>query len=109
MSAEMYAIIRNPLGPSQTVAFTGTAGTVGKALPPQAQSVLVVCTTTAYVRISFGAAGVAATATDIPIVGNVPYVLPIQRPTSPGTDPTCWVSAIQFAAGGSLIVQPLSE
>lgn len=109
MSADQYIITRNPAGPSQTVAYTGTAGTIANPLPDNAQSVQIICTTLAFARISFGAVGTAAVATDIPIAPNFPMVFPIQRPTAPGTNSKCWVSAIQSAAGGNLHVLPLAE
>lgn len=109
MSADMKQTIRTPCGPSQTVAYTGTAGTIGNPLPPSAQAVQIICTTLAFVKISFGDAGTAAVATDIPIAPNFPMVFPIDRPTSPGTETSgrVWVSAIQSASGGNLHVLPL--
>ncbi len=109
MSADMYQTIRTPCGPSQTVAYTGTAGTIGSPLAGNPQAVQVIRTTLAFVKISFGAAGTAATATDIPVAPNIPMVIPIQRPTAPGVDTSgmVWVSAIQSASGGNLHVLPL--
>lgn len=108
--ADMYQTIRNPCGPSQTVAYTGTAGTIGASLPPSTGAVQVICTTLAFVKISFGTSGTAATVTDWPIAPNVPMVLPINKPTGPGTamaSDGIWVSAIQSASGGNLHVLPL--
>lgn len=109
MSADMYQTIRTPCGPSQTVSYTGTAGTIGEALRGNPSAVLVLVTTHAYVKISFGASGTAAVVTDIPVAAGVPMVIPINRPTDPasGVGFGVWVSAIQFASGGSLIALPL--
>ena len=109
MSADMKLTIRTPCGPSQTVAYTGTAGSIGSPLPVSAQAVQIICTTLAFVKISFGDAVTAATVTDIPIAPNFPMVFPIDRPTAPGVDTAgkTWVSAIQSAAGGNLHVLPL--
>ncbi len=107
----MFQTIRTPCAASQTVAYTGTAGSIGTPLQGKPSAVLVLCTTHAYVRISFGAAPTAAVVTDIPVAAGIPMVLPINPPTSPGTETSgmCWVSAIQFASGGSLIAQPLQS
>lgn len=109
MSVSLYQTLRNPIGPSQTVAYTGTAGSLANALPVQTQSIMVICTSMAFVKISFGTSVTAATATDIPIAPNIPVILPVNRPTAPQTDSTIWVSAIQSAAGGNLHVQPLGD
>ena len=109
MSADMFMTIRTPCAASQTVAYTGTAGSIAAPLAGNPSAVLVLVTTHAYVRISFGAAATAATVVDIPVAAGIPMVIPINPPTSPGTETSgkVWVSAIQFASGGSLIAQPL--
>lgn len=109
MAANLFQTIRRPVGASQTVAYTGTAGS-STALPPGTSAVWVYLSTAGYVRISFGDTVVAAVATDFPVPANVPVVLPIEYPTAPGTsNQKVFVSAIQEASGGNLHVQPLAE
>lgn len=97
--------ILNPCGPSQVVAYTGTAGTISNALPSGVNRVWVFCTTVAYVKI-----GVDPTATtaDFPVPASVPVVLSIGNLPS-GQAGNIKVSAIQSAAGGNLHVCPLAD
>lgn len=108
MSANLTLVLRRPMyGKGLSVAYTGTAGTTG-VLPQQANSVMLWCTTAAWVALVGTSSGVATTA-DVPIPANTPIILPVERPTSPGTDPNIWVSAVQVAAGGTLYVVALSD
>jgi hypothetical protein len=84
---------------AQTVAYTGTAGTL-TGWPSSPKGVLVICTSFAYVRVG---EGVTATTADTPIPANVPYVLDVPI----GTGSTWTVSAIQVASGGSLYAKPV--
>lgn len=109
MSANLYQTIRRPIGASQTVSYTGTAGGT-TALPTGTNAVWVYTTTAAYMRISFGAAASDATTADFPLPANTAVVLPVEYPTAPGTaNQKVFVSAIQVSAGGSLLCQPLAE
>lgn len=94
-------LLHAPAGPSQVVAYTGTAGTISNALPPSCRRVWVFCTSIAYVKISSG--GTAAVTTDFPVPASFPVVFPIDN-----NDGLIKVSAIQSAAGGNLHVQPVA-
>ena len=85
---------------TQSVAYTGTAGSVtGWNAGPQ--GVLVWCTTDAYVRVGDGA---TATSADTPLPAGVP--VPIYVPQGGGG---IWrVSAIQISAGGTLYAKPIN-
>jgi hypothetical protein len=85
---------------TQSVAYTGTAGSVtGWNAGPQ--GVLVWCTTDAYILV-----GEAATATSnaTPLPANTP--VPIFVPT--GTGATWRVSAIQISSGGTMYAKPIN-
>ena len=85
---------------TQSVAYTGTAGSVtGWNAGPQ--GVLVWCTTDAYVRVGDGA---TATSADTPLPAGIP--VPIYVPSGNGG---VWrVSAIQISAGGTLYAKPIN-
>ena len=97
-SAERYI---GPSGPGQVVAYTGTAGTIANALPPNAEFVWVFVTSIAHVKVSKG--GASATTADLPLPASYPVKIPL-----PGNDGTYKVSAIQSAAGGNLHVSPIA-
>ena len=90
-----------PAGPGQIVAYTGTAGTIANALPPNASFVWVFCTSVAHVKVAKGSP--TATTADFP----VPAAWPVKIPLT-GNDGTYKVSAIQSAAGGNLHVCPVA-
>ena len=96
-----YSPVIKAAGPSQVVAYTGTAGTITNAVPPGAAGVWVFCTSIAYVKVG---ANPTATATDIPLPASVPVLIPIVNNTG-----DIKVSAIQSAAGGNLHVLPVAE
>ena len=109
MSASLSIILRRLMyGKGQKVAYTGTAGTVATALPQQANSVLVWCSTDAYVAVVGTSNGVATTA-DCPLPAGAMAILPLERPTSPGTDPNLWVSAVRDSASGNLYIMPMVD
>ena len=109
MSASLALTLRRLMqGKGQKVAYTGTAGTITNALPQQANAVLVWCTTDAYVAVVGASNGVASTA-DIPLPANAMAIIPLERPTSPGTDPNLWVSAVRDSASGDLHVMPMVD
>jgi len=89
---------------AQSVAYTGTAGSV-TGWPAGPQGVLVWCTTDAYIRVGNT---VTATTADTPLPAGTP--VPIYVPQS-GDDATggSWrVSAIQISAGGTLYAKPIN-
>lgn len=96
-----YSPVIKQCGPSQTVAYTGTAGTIANKLPVGAKGVWVFVTSIAFVKIG---AGITALTTDIPLPASVPVLIPIENNTG-----DIVVSAIQSAAGGNLHVQPVAE
>jgi len=83
-------------GKSQNVAYTGTAGTITNAMPPNTVAVRIWTTTDAYVQI--GSSPTATTA-DMPMVAGVPETFAAGNGDK--------VSAIQISAGGTLYVTPL--
>jgi hypothetical protein len=82
-------------GASQTVAYTGTAGT-SSAVSAQTYAVRVVVTTAAFVSLDG-----TATTSDVYVPANTPEVFQI----SPGDT----VSAIQVSTGGNLHVTELDH
>jgi len=109
---DRYATVHNAMqGKTQKVAYTGTAGTIANPLPPGTAGVRVLCTTTAYVRVGWGS--VAATAADIVCQANVQIDIPLNRPgnndSAANVAAGAFVSAIQDATGGNLIVTPLAD
>jgi len=81
------------LGTHQSIAYTGTAGTITTAISDGVTKVRIVCTSAAY--IAFGAAPTATTAGVY-----VPADSPEYFTVSPGEK----VSAIQLSSGGTLHV-----
>ena len=101
MSASLSFTIRRPIfGTGTVTAYTGTAGTRA-AFGAGVNSVWVLCTTAAYVKV-----GVSATATSVdwPVAANVPIVIPID-----GDSTGQVVSAVQVASGGNLHVIGLAD
>jgi hypothetical protein len=85
---------------AQSVAYTGTAGSVtGWGAGPQ--GVLVWCTTDAYILVG---EGVTATSSSTPLPANTP--VPIFVPS--GTGAVWRVSAIQVSAGGTMYAKPIN-
>ena len=85
---------------TQSVAYTGTAGSV-TGWPAGPQGVLVWSTTDAYIRVGEGA---TATSSDTPIPAYTP--VPITVP--PGTGSVWRVSALQIGAGGTVYAKPIN-
>lgn len=85
-------VIRRPIyGTASKTAYTGTAGST--TVPASTQSVLIWCSTAAFVRV-----GATATTGDLPLPASAPIIIPVDNAT--GAPIT--VSAIQDAAGGNL-------
>jgi hypothetical protein len=86
------------LGTNQSVAYTGTAGTITNAVGSQTRAVRVVTTTAAFIKIGNSP---TATTSDVYMPAGLPEIFQI----SPGMK----VSAVQVAAGGSLYVTELDH
>ena len=85
---------------AQSVAYTGTAGSVtGWNAGPQ--GVLVWSTTDAYILVGEGVTATTA-ATPLPANTPVPFTVP------PGTGAVWRVSAIQITSGGTLYAKPIN-
>jgi hypothetical protein len=85
---------------TQSVAYTGTAGSVtGWNAGPQ--GVLVWSTTDAYIRVG---EGVTATSAATPLPANTPVPMTVPQ----GTGGVWRVSAIQISAGGTLYAKPIN-
>ena len=85
---------------AQSVAYTGTAGSVtGWNAGPQ--GVLVWSTTDAYILVGEGVTATTA-ATPLPANTPVPFTVP------QGTGAVWRVSAIQIASGGTLYAKPIN-
>jgi hypothetical protein len=81
------------MGTHQSVAYTGTAGTIANVIATGVQKVRVVVTTAAYVKI--GSSPTAAT-TDVYMAADSPEYFTINSGEK--------VSAVQVSAGGTLHV-----
>lgn len=85
------------LGTHQSVAYTGTAGTIANVIGPQITKIRVATTTDAYIKIDNSP---TATTSDPPIfAGQLEYFT-----VTPGQK----VSAIQVSAGGTLHVTDIT-
>jgi hypothetical protein len=99
MAASLGLVIRRPIyGSATKTAYTGTAGST--TVPPYTASVLLWCSTAAYVRV-----GATATTTDLPIPANAPIIIPTDNTT--GAPIT--VSAIQEVANGNLFCIAMAD
>jgi len=85
------------LGPSQTVAFTATAGTIANPIGSMTNVVRVVASSAAFIRVDNNP---TATTSDAYIAAGIPeYII-----CTPGQK----VSAVQVSAGGNLYVTECS-
>jgi len=99
MAASLGLVIRRPIyGSATKTAYTGTAGST--TVPPSTSSVLLWCSTAAYVRV-----GATATTADLPIPANAPIIIPTDNTT--GAPIT--VSAIQEVANGNLFCIAMAD
>jgi len=78
----------------QSVAYTGTAGTIANGVSTGVYKVRIVVTTAAYIKVS--SAGTAATSSDVYMAADSPEYVTVY----PGQK----VSAIQVSASGTLHV-----
>lgn len=81
------------LGTHQSVAYTGTAGTISTAITSGVQKVRVVVTTAAYVKIGTSP---TATTSDVYMAADAPEYFTVKEGQK--------VSAIQVSSGGTLHV-----
>lgn len=80
-------------GTTQSIPYTGTAGTISTAITAGVQKVRVYCTTDAFIKIGMSP---TATTSDVPIAASSPEYF-----TCAGGEK---VSAIQLSSGGTLYV-----
>lgn len=98
MASRNDALVTYPIaGGGQSVAYTGTAGTISNPVGSQTYVVLIVVTTDAYIQI---AKSPTATSSDTLITANTPLMFRIR----PGEK----VSAIQLSSGGTMYVSELT-
>jgi hypothetical protein len=96
----MSAFLHEPSsrqGSTQSVSYTGTAGTITNAVGSETYQVRIVTTTDAFVKIDNSP---TATTRDMPVFASLPEYFTI----APGQK----VSAIQSSSGGTLQVTELS-
>jgi hypothetical protein len=85
------------LGTTQSIAYSGTAGTIAKPVGSQTYAVRVVCTTDAFVRID-----------DNPTATTSDALLPAGAPEYFTITPGMKVSAVQLASSGVMYVTEVS-
>jgi hypothetical protein len=85
------------LGAHQSVAYTGTAGTIANGFGPGTWAVRVVATTAAYVKIG---SSPTATASDVYLPADSPEIFIV----NPGEK----ASAVQVSSGGTLHLTELT-
>jgi hypothetical protein len=102
---ELLRPLNDPSFGTQSVAYTGTAGSVtGWNAGPE--GVLVWCTSDAYIRVGNA---VTATTADTPLPANTPVPIYVQPAGSAGGNGGPWrVSAIQISAGGTMYAKPIN-
>ena len=96
-------IFKPIFGKGQSVAYTGTAGTISSALPNDCTAVWVWTTTDAYIRI--GQSPTAVT-TDFPMPAMTPMVFPVSHIDAQSVN-GAKVSAIRISSDGTLYVCPV--
>jgi hypothetical protein len=95
----------DPAYGAQSVAYTGTAGTI-TGFKSGIVSVLVWTTSDAYVKVG---EGVTATTASTPIPAYTPIILGVPKiGAGAGAGDLVKVSAIQISAGGTLYVKPVA-
>jgi hypothetical protein len=101
MATDRLSVVRDPIATTgYSVSYTGTAG-VTSAYNPGASTVMVWCTTDAYIKVG---EGVTATTADTP----VPAYTPMWFPVPAGSGAPWRVSAIQISAGGIVYTKPFN-
>jgi|APGre2960657404_1045060.scaffolds.fasta_scaffold73101_3 hypothetical protein len=101
MATDRLSVVRDPIATTgYSVSYTGTAG-VTTAYNPGASTVMVWCTTDAYIKVG---EAVTATTADTP----VPAYTPMWFPVPAGSGAPFRVSAIQISAGGIVYTKPFN-
>ena len=101
MATDRLSVVRDPIATTgYSVSYTGTAG-VTTAYNSGASTVMVWCTTDAYIKVG---EGVTATTADTP----VPSYTPMWFPVPAGSGAPFRVSAIQISAGGIVYTKPFN-
>ena len=101
---ELLRPLTDPAFGTQSVAYTGTAGSV-TGWPAGPQGVLVWSTTDAYIAVG---EGVTATTSATPLPANTPVPIFVPQPSGGATGGAWRVSAIQISAGGTLYAKPIN-
>ena len=101
---ELLRPLSDPAFGTQSVAYTGTAGSV-TGWPAGPQGVLVWSTTDAYIAVGDG---VTATTSATPLPASTPVPIYVPQPGGGATGGTWRVSAIQITAGGTLYAKPIN-
>ena len=101
MATDRLSVVRDPIATTgYSISYTGTAG-VTSAYNPGASTVMVWCTTDAYIKVG---EGVTATTADTP----VPSYTPMWFPVPAGSGAPFRVSAIQISASGIVYTKPFN-
>lgn len=101
---ELLRPLSDPAFGTQSVAYTGTAGSV-TGWPAGPQGVLVWSTTDAYIAVGDS---VTATTAATPLPANTPVPIFVPQPSGGATGGAWRVSAIQISAGGTLYAKPIN-
>lgn len=104
MPSQRTDTLKAPVAPGQSVAYTGTAGTISQKVI--GDTLYVYTTTDAWIAL-----GKTATTSDTPIPAFTPMFIPMPTNApgaagwSAGEQHSSMVSAVQQSAGGSLFMQ----
>ena len=101
---ELLRPLNDPAFGTQSVAYTGTAGSV-TGWPAGPQGVLVWSTSDAYIAVGDS---VTATTAATPLPANTPVPIFVPQPSGGATGGAWRVSAIQISAGGTLYAKPIN-
>jgi hypothetical protein len=101
---ELLRPLSDPAFGTQSVAYTGTAGSV-TGWPAGPQGVLVWSTSDAYIAVGDS---VTATTAATPLPANTPVPIFVPQPSGGATGGAWRVSAIQISAGGTLYAKPIN-
>ena len=101
---ELLRPLSDPAFGTQSVAYTGTAGSV-TGWPAGPQGVLVWSTSDAYIAVGDS---VTATTAATPLPANTPVPIFVPQPSGGATGGSWRVSAIQISASGTLYAKPIN-
>jgi hypothetical protein len=101
---ELLRPLSDPAFGTQSVAYTGTAGSV-TGWPAGPQGVLVWSTSDAYIAVGDS---VTATTAATPLPANTPVPIFVPQPSGGATGGAWRVSAIQISASGTLYAKPIN-